>query len=150
MSQSLVKIKIHLVFSTKNREALLVDNIREEMHRYQATVLHSLNCPVMLINSVPDHVHVLFELGRTVPLSVVVSKNKTSSSHWIKTKDRSFQNFSWQTGYGAFAVSESQGAMVKKYIAEQEKHHRKTTFQEEYVMFLRRHRVQFDERYVWE
>jgi putative transposase len=150
MPQSLARLHIHLVFSTKGREPVLADAIRDSLHRYMAVVLQNLGCPTVLINSVEDHVHLLFDLGRTVPISKAVEEVKKSSSKWLKTQGRLFADFSWQAGYGAFAVSESNVSAVREYIARQREHHRKKTFQEEYRQFLERHRIEFDERYVWD
>jgi REP element-mobilizing transposase RayT len=150
MSQSLARLHIHLVFSTKNREPFLGDSVRTSLHSYMATVLQNLNCPPVLINSVADHVHVLFELSRTMAVSTAVEEVKKTSSKWIKTQGVEFARFSWQSGYGAFAVSETNVCDVRDYIAGQAEHHRKKTFQEEYRTFLERHRVPYDERYVWD
>jgi len=150
MSQSLARLHVHLIFSTKHRAPLLHDAVRDSLHRYMAVVLQNLDCPPALINSVDDHVHILFELGRTVAISTAVEEVKKSSSKWIKTQDAAFADFAWQAGYGAFAVSESNVVAVRDYIADQREHHRKKSFQEEYRTFLERHRVAFDERYVWD
>ena len=150
MPQSLARLHIHLIFSTKNREPDLSDTVRDSLHRYMATVLQNLECPPVLINSVADHVHILFELGRTVSVSEAVEQVKKTSSKWIKTQGAEFSRFAWQAGYGAFAVSESNVASVREYIADQQAHHRKKSFQDEYRAFLDRHRVMFDERYVWD
>ena len=150
MPQSLARLHIHLIFSTKNREPVLHEAVRESLHAYMATVLQNFGCPAVLINSVADHVHILFELGRTVAVSDAVEEVKKSSSRWIKTQGDAFTGFAWQAGYGAFAVSESNVATVREYIATQHEHHRKKTFQEEYRAFLERHGVAFDERYVWD
>ena len=104
----------------------------------------------MLINSVEDHVHILFDLARTVTVSSTVEAVKKASSKWIKTQSAAFASFAWQAGYGAFAVSESNVPAVRDYIAGQQEHHRKKSFQDEYRAFLVRHRVDFDERYVWD
>jgi putative transposase len=149
MAQSFAKIYVHLIFSTRNREPVLKDAVRESLHRYQATVLRNVGCPPAVINSVADHVHILFELGRAVALSEAVEEVKKSSSKWIKTQGREFAGFAWQAGYGAFGVSESNREAVEKYIAGQKEHHRKKSFQEEYRALLERHGVDYDERYVW-
>jgi len=115
-----------------------------------ATVLQNLGCAPVLINSVEDHVHILFELARTVSVSQAVEDVKKSSSRWIKTQGQEFAEFAWQAGYGAFAVSESNIETVRHYIAGQREHHRVKSFQEEYRQFLERHRITFDERYVWD
>jgi putative transposase len=150
MPQSLARLHVHLVFSTKHREPFITDAVRASLHAYMATVLQNFNCPAQLINSVADHMHILFELGRTVAVSKAVEDVKTSSSKWLKTQGPEFSRFAWQTGYGAFSVSESNVAAVRDYIANQAEHHRVKSFQEEYRAFLTRHGVAFDERYVWD
>jgi REP element-mobilizing transposase RayT len=150
MPQSLARLHVHLIFSTKKRERLLCQRVRPSLHAYMATVLQNLGCPPVLINSVEDHIHILFDLARTVAVSNAVEEVKTTSSKWIKTQGGEFAGFAWQKGYGAFAVSESNVPTVRQYIAEQAEHHRRKTFQEEYREFLERHGVSYDERYVWE
>jgi REP element-mobilizing transposase RayT len=150
MPQSLARLHIHLVFSTKNREPIITDGVRDALHAYMATVLQNLGCAPVLINSVEDHAHLLFDLSRTVSISQVVEDVKKASSKWIKTQTPEFAGFAWQSGYGAFAVSESNVEAVREYIANQREHHRKKSFQEEYRQFLERHRIAFDERYVWD
>jgi len=150
MPQSLARLHIHLIFSTKNRERIISDRVRDSLHAYMATVLQNLGCPPVLINSVEDHVHVLFELARTVAVSAAVEDVKKASSKWIKTQGGEFAGFAWQAGYGAFAVSESNVPTVREYVANQREHHRKKSFQEEYRTFLERHQIAFDERYVWD
>jgi len=150
MPQSLARLHIHLVFSTKNREPIITDAVRESLQAYMATVLQNLGCAPVLINSVEDHAHLLFDLARTLSISQAVEDVKKASSKWIKTQGVEFANFAWQSGYGAFAVSESNAEAVREYIANQREHHRKKTFQEEYRQFLERHRIAFDERYVWD
>ncbi len=150
MPQSLARLHVHLVFSTKRRSHWLRDVTRDRLHGYMATILQNLGCPALLINSVEDHVHILFELNRTSALSAVVEPLKTSTSKWIKTQGAEYVEFAWQAGYGAFAVSESNIAGVRRYIANQREHHRNKTFEEEFRSFLERHNVVFDERYVWD
>lgn len=150
MPQSLSRLHVHVIFSTKNREPRITDAVRHDLHRYMAAVLRNMDCPPVIINSVADHAHILIELGRTVAISKVVEEAKKTSSKWIKTQGVGFILFAWQAGYGAFAVSESKVATVHDYIAGQQEHHRKKSFQEEYRAFLKRHRVTFDENYVWD
>jgi putative transposase len=150
MPQSLARLQVHLVFSTKHRDRIITDTVRSTLHAYMATVLQRIDCPAELINSVEDHVHILFNQARTVTMSTVAEEVKKSSSKWIKTQGSEFANFSWQAGYGAFSVSESNAHMVRDYIAKQQDHHRRATFQDEYRLLLERHRIAFDERYVWE
>ena len=150
MPQSLAKIYLHLVFSTKNRESTIADAAREELHAYMATVLANLGCHANLINSVEDHVHILFELARTVAVSQVVEDVKKSSSKWIKTQPGISAAFAWQSGYGIFSVSQSNVEAVRAYIANQREHHRKQSFQDELRALFTKHQIAFDERYVWD
>jgi putative transposase len=150
MPQSLAKIHLHLIFSTKNREPTLRGEVRESLHRYVATVLENLGCHAVLVNSVDDHIHILFELARTVAVSAVVEDIKKSSSKWLKTQRGIDRGFAWQNGYGVFSVSISNVASVRRYIANQEAHHRKRSFQEEFRVFLDQHGVPYDERYLWD
>jgi putative transposase len=150
MPQSLANIYIHLVFSTKERFPFLSKEVRPGLHAYMATVLANLNSPAVLINSVEDHVHILLNMGRTVSLAQVVEDVKKSSSKWIKTQGPKYEKFAWQAGYGGFSVSESNVPKVANYIRSQEEHHRLKTFQNEYRAFLEKHKMPYDERYVWD
>lgn len=150
MSQSLAKVLIHLIYSTKNRERVIRDDIRDELHRYTAGILKELESPAILINSVEDHVHILYAHSKNLCLSKVVEEVKKGSSQWIKTKGAAYSQFYWQTGYGVFSVSQSGVNEVIKYIQCQKEHHRRKTFQEEYREFLKRYEVTYDERYVWD
>src|SRR5687768_563257 len=142
MPQSLANLYVHLIFSTKERFSFLSPKVRPDLHAYMATVLANLNSPAVLINSVADNVHILFNMGRTVTLAQVVEDVKKSSSKWIKTQDPEFGQFAWQAGYGGFSVSESNVPKVANYIRGQEEHHRVRTFQEEYRGFLAKHKIQ--------
>jgi len=150
MPQSLARLDIHLVFSTKNREQWLSNSIRDELHAYMATVLQNMGCKPVILNSVEDHIHLLFEISRTRSISQVVEEIKKASSKWIKTLGPGFASFSWQSGYGAFAVSVSNVPTVRDYIANQREHHRNRSFQEEYRRFLELNQIAFDERFVWD
>ena len=150
MGQSLAKNLLHLVFSTKQRAPVLTDAIRPELHRYQSGILGDLDCPALAINSVADHVHILFSLSKNRALADVIMEVKRGSSKWLKTKGAAFAEFHWQNGYGAFSVSQSLVADVLDYIAKQAEHHRRMTFQEELRKLLQRHEQDFDERYVWD
>ena len=150
MPQSLSRILIHLVFSTKHRERVLTPAIRSELHPYIAVTLDNIECPSLQVGGVEDHVHLFFGLSRTRTIAAVVETVKTSSSKWIKTKGSEFTAFHWQSGYGAFSVSQSDADAVVAYIRNQAEHHQKMTFQEEYRRLLERYRVAFDEKYVWD
>jgi putative transposase len=149
MSQSLARLLVHLVFSTKNRVAFLQDqHLRSEVHAYLTATLRALDCEPLQVGGVCDHVHLLFGLSRKISFAELVKNLKTSSTNILREKGH--RDFSWQTGYGAFSVSESNKNAVATYIANQEIHHRKMTFQEEIRAILSRHSLHFDERYIWE
>jgi REP element-mobilizing transposase RayT len=150
MAQSLAKNILHLIFSTKNRQPLLSHEIRPQLHSYMGGILRQWESPAILMNSVADHIHILFCLSKNEALKKVVEEVKKGSSKWIKTKGREFANFFWQAGYGAFSVSQSNVVVVKRYIERQEAHHRRLGFQDEFRSFLRRHQIDYDERYVWD
>ena len=150
VSQSLAKNLIHLVFSTKDRRPLIGSEIRDDLHRFSAGILRDLHSDALVVNSVSDHIHLLFNLHKTKSLSDVIMELKRGTSIWIKQKDPSYSDFYWQGGYGAFSVSQSAVATVKRYIADQETHHSKQTFQNEFRKLLNRHEIDFDERYVWD
>jgi len=113
-------------------------------------ILKDWDSPAIIIGSVADHAHLLFRLSKNHALSKVVEHVKKGSSKWIKTQGSRYADFHWQAGYGAFSVSQSNAPRVKTYIANQEEHHRERNFQDEFRAFLRRHQVEFDERYVWD
>lgn len=150
MPQSLSRILIHLVFSTKSRERVLTPAIQTELHPYLAGTLDNIECPSLRVGGVEDHVHLFFGLSRTRAIAQVVETVKTSSSKWIKTKGAAFADFHWQSGYGAFSVSQSDADTVGAYIRNQAQHHQRMTFQDEYRRLLERYQVVFDERYVWD
>jgi len=151
MSQSLAKILVHTVFSTKDRRPFLRDNVlREELHRYLGGILANHDCQPLSIGGGEDHVHILSTLSRTCQASEMVKEVKRGSSLWLKTKDPDLPDFAWQNGYGIFSIGFSQVEAVRNYIAGQEEHHRKVTFQDEFRELLRRYEIEFDERYVWD
>jgi putative transposase len=151
MSQSLSRLYLHVVFSTKNRAPFLKDmTLRKEMHAYMTGTLQNIECPALIINGVEDHVHVLCRLSRNVSVAGLLEELKKQSSKWIKTQGPSHQDFYWQAGYGAFSVSESRLPEVRDYIANQEEHHRKITYQDEFRALCRKHGLELDERYAWD
>ena len=151
MSQSLAKVLVHTVFSTKDRRPLLHSReLRDELHKYLGGILANLDCQPVIVGGVEDHVHLLCALARTCDAATMVKEVKRGSSLWVKTKSQHLQDFAWQNGYGAFSIGFSQIAEVRGYIAKQEEHHRKVSFQDEFRQLLRRYEIQFDERYVWD
>jgi putative transposase len=151
MPQSLAKILVHTVFSTKDRRPFLRDAaLREEMHRYLGGVLNHLECQPIIVGGVEDHVHLLNCLSRTCQVAEMIKELKRASSLWIKERDPSLGDFAWQGGYGIFSIGFSQLETVRRYIADQEAHHRKCSFQDELRLLLERYQVAYDERYVWD
>jgi REP element-mobilizing transposase RayT len=149
MPQSLVRNLVHLIFSTKDRLPLLRATVRPALHGYTAGIFSNWDSPAIIVGSVEDHVHALFGLSKNHALCKVVEEVKRGSSKWIKTQGPEFHDFAWQNGYGAFSVSPSLEDTVRRYIARQEEHHRKVSFQDEFREFCQRHGVALDERYVW-
>ena len=151
MPQSLSNVLIHLVFSTKHREPYLrTPELRGIMTGYMVGILRNIKCPSLIVGAVEDHVHILCSLHRTVTIARLVEELKTSSSMRIKEEGPALRDFHWQNGYGVFSVSPSNVEPVKGYIANQEEHHRKRTYQEEFRLMLERHGIEYDERYVWD
>jgi len=149
--QSLSNVLVHVIYSTKNREPYLRDvALRRELEPYLVGSLEAIGCPSISLRAVADHMHALCRLSRTVSLAKLVETMKTESSKWMKRHSRGTRAFQWQQGYAAFSVSTSNAARVKRYIETQDEHHRAKTFQDELRAFLRRHQVEFDERYVWD
>jgi putative transposase len=135
MPQSLSKVIVHIIFSTKDRETWLGLDVRPRMHAYLATVCRDLGAEVVRVGGVADH---------------LIEQIKKVSSKWIKKLDACYRGFFWQRGYGAFSVSPSQLEAVMQYVETQQEHHRTRTFQEEYRELLHKHGLDFDERYVWD
>jgi len=150
MPQSLVKNYVHITFSTKNRLSLISDSIKEELFNYLGGICNELESRSIIVGGTGDHVHLLINLSRKIALMTLVEKVKTHSSKWIKTKDSLFNNFYWQHGYGCFSVNPRQINKVKEYIRNQEVHHKKMTFQDEYRSLLKKYNVDFNEQYVWD
>ncbi|HOD83422.1 MAG: Transposase IS200 like protein [Planctomycetes bacterium ADurb.Bin126] len=150
MAQSLVKILVHVIFSTKHRRPFLTPSVAAEMGAYLGGMLREIGCPAIQIKCVSDHAHILCSLGRRVEIAELVEKVKTRTSKWVKTRSPDLAEFYWQAGYGAFSVSASNVDEVRAYILRQEEHHRQRTFQEEFILFLKKHNVEYDERFVWE
>ncbi|MEN6626833.1 MAG: IS200/IS605 family transposase [Candidatus Sumerlaeia bacterium] len=150
MSQSLVQVYIHLIFSTKNRVHFLHPDIRADLCSYMGGILRNLESPAISIGCVSDHIHILYSHSKHLTLIKLLEEIKTESSKWAKTKGDEFANFYWQKGYGAFSVSSSRVQAVKRYIENQEKHHRRVTFQDELRQFFKEYGLVWDEKYVWD
>lgn len=151
MSQSLVQIYVHLIFSTKHRQPFLTDTeLRQRVHAYLVGICRNLDCPSLRIGGVDDHVHILCRFGKNIELKDLMRDLKRDSSSWVKTQEPNLSAFHWQAGYGAFSVSPSHVDALVRYIDNQEEHHRQESFQDEFRRLCKKYGVEIDERYVWD
>ena len=141
-------IVLHLIFSTKGRRAFISNEIRPDLFAYLGGIIREMRGTALIINGMADHVHMLVRIRPVHSTAEVVRVVKANSCRWVHEKWK--MKFAWQTGCGAFSVSESNVAAVSRYIATQEEHHKKRTFQQEYVAFLKKNKIEYDERYIWD
>lgn len=149
MAHTFTNLLTHIVFSTSERRPLLVDEVRSDMHAYLGGILRELSGMALAIGGTKDHVHLLVRFPADRPIADCVRVLKANSSRWVKERWPEHRLFSWQRGYGAFSVSESNRIAVARYIADQMRHHYRLTFQDEFLALLKRHQVEFEERYLW-
>ncbi len=149
MSQSLSDIVLHVVFSTKDRQPWIKTEIEEELYKYMRGIALELKCPIIEMNGVEDHVHILLHLNAMTSASDVISKLKSNSSRWMKAKGIHYNHFSWQSGYAAFSVSRPIVEGAVEYVAQQKTHHKKVSFKEELLAMLKRAEIEYDEKYLW-
>ena len=150
MPQSFTCLHDHLIFSTKNRVPAITADLQPRLYEYLGGILRAEKCLLLAAGGMPDHVRLLCALHKELAVAPALRLLKANSSKWIHETFPQHRAFAWQAGYGAFAVSYSHFDRVKRYIARQAQHHRRTTFQEEFVAFLQRHHIEYDERYLWE
>jgi putative transposase len=148
--QSLVKNYIHIVFSTKYREPLIHSPVEDELHAYLGGICNNLECHVIKVGGYTDHVHILCMLSKKIAMVKLIEELKSHSSKWIKSKGIDYANFYWQTGYAAFSVNPRGVDRVISYIANQHEHHNKKSFQKEFRTLLKKHNIEYDERYIWD
>ena len=148
MPHTFTSLLTHIIFSTKERAPFIDAALRHDLHAYLGGIVRELKGTALIVNGAADHVHLLAALPPNVSTSEALRVIKTNSSRWVRETRR--KAFGWQSGYGAFSVSRSNVPSVTHYIAQQEEHHRKVSFKEEFVAFLNRHEVELDERYIWE
>lgn len=148
MPQSISKIYIHCVFSTKNGVPFITDSVHKDLHSYIIGTLTNIGSYVQELYANPDHIHILCVLPRTITIADLISKTKTSSSKWMKKQG--ITKFSWQDEYGSFSVSSSKVSVVENYILNQPSHHKNSSFKDEFRTFLAEYKIEFDERYVWD
>jgi REP element-mobilizing transposase RayT len=140
----------HVVFSTKERRPLITPALRERLWPYLGGIAHQNKMKALEIGGVADHVHLLLSLPATLPVAKAVQLIKGGSSKWVHETFPEHRRFEWQEKYGSFSVSVSQLDTIIQYIKRQEEHHWKLTFQEEFLALLKKHRIEYDERYLWE
>ena len=150
MSQSLSKMYVHIVYSTKHRSKILIPEIQTDLYAYFGGICNTLESYPIKIGGYFDHIHILCLLSKKIALVSLLQELKTGTSKWIKTQGESFAKFHWQDGYGAFSVSPSQINIVSDYISKQVEHNSKVSFQDEYRAFLKKYKMDYDERYVWD
>ncbi len=150
MPQSLAKILLHVTFSTKNRAPLIPEAVQADLYGYIAGTCRGQKSEAYRVGGTEDHLHIACTLPRTLAVSKLVQEIKASSSAWIKQRDSRCREFAWQAGYGAFSLGQSQLDVLIRYIDAQHEHHKTMTFQEEFIEFLKKYEVDYDERYIWD
>ena len=149
MANTYTQIYIHVVFAVEGRQNLIRPERKEELQKYMTGIITRQGQKLLAIHCMPDHVHVLIGLKPDMALSNLVGDLKTGSTNHINENKWVPGRFSWQTGFGAFSYSHSQLDDVIRYIADQERHHARTSFREEYLEFLRRFKIDHDEKYIF-
>ncbi len=150
MPQSYVCLPIHVVFATKNRVPLIQAEWEDRLYAYIGGILRVEKCVLLAAGGMPDHVHLLVSWSKEQSVADVPRVIKTNSSKWIHETISGQAEFAWQTGYGAFGVSQSNVEQVKHYIANQKEHHQKTRCKEEFIAFLKKHSIPYNEQYVFD
>jgi len=150
MAHTFTNLLTHIIFSTQDRMPTLDSNLKDRLFPYMGGIFRELGATPLLINGPSDHVHVLAVLSAKHAVSEILNKVKANSSGWVHNTFPDRRTFAWQIGYAAFGVSPSQKKTVLDYIMNQEEHHRKVSFKEESVSFLKKHEIDYDEKYLWE
>ena len=150
MPQSLSKVYVHIVFSTKHRQNFIDENIEERLFTYLGQACKNLKCNPIQVGGYRNHVHILCTLARTITQAKLLEEIKKTSSKWMKRQIGDYQNFYWQDGYGIFSVNHRKIETVKNYIINQKSHHERRDFKSEFRSFLEHHEMKYDERYVWD
>ncbi len=149
MAQSLSKIYIHLIFHIKTKSVKIRNENKQDVYAYMGSVIKSNQSIPILINGTEDHVHILCILSKNIALAKLTEEIKRHSSRWIKTIDTYYESFAWQGGYSGFSVSQSLHDKTKQYIRNQEEHHKRMTFKEELILFLKEYGIDYNEEYLW-
>jgi REP element-mobilizing transposase RayT len=151
MPRSFSSVHIHVVFSTKDRRPLLTNlSLRQDVHNCLGRIAKEHGCEPLIVGGVADHVHILCGLGKTISQADLVKELKRVSSLWVKERDSRLNEFNWQGGYGAFSIDTYGIERVRHYIAKQEQHHEKMSFQDEFRALLKEHGIECEEKYIWD
>jgi len=150
MSGTYTNLLYHIVFSTKNRYPLIGKSLRDDLHAYLGGIVREHLGIALMVGGMPDHIHILAKLKPKLAVSDVVRDIKAGSSKWVNDNKRGTRKFGWQDGFAAFSVSQSQSGRVRRYIAEQEQHHRQTDFKSELLTMLVKNQVEYDEETLWD
>ncbi len=150
MANTYTQIYIQIVFSVKGRQNLIQNNWKDELHKYICGIINAKEQKAYAIGGVSDHIHILISMKPDISISDLVRDIKANSSKWINENDFITGKFQWQQGFGAFSYSKSQLDNVIKYINNQEKHHQKQTFKDEYFELLQKFDIEFNEKYLFE
>jgi putative transposase len=148
LAHTAANLVIHVIFSTKGRRPLIVPEMRTDLLAYLGGIVREMGGTALIINGTADHIHMLIRIRPAQAVAEVMRVVKANSSRWARQKWQA--RFAWQTGYGVFTVSESNVPAVSQYIATQEEHHKKHSFQQEFVAFLKKNKIPYDERYIWD
>ncbi|MDO8140087.1 MAG: IS200/IS605 family transposase [Candidatus Brocadiales bacterium] len=149
MADTFTFLGMHFVFSTKNRIPLIDDIIRERLHAYIGGIIREIGGTLVEINAMPEHIHFYAYVPKTISVAKFMEIVKANSSKWVHDTLPHKNNFGWQDGYGAFSVSKSSEDAIIQYIRSQQEHHRKKSFQEEFIDFLNKYGIEYDENYIW-
>lgn len=149
MAQSLSKLNVHIIYHIKSKSPAIKSDVKEKLYAYMGAIIKDNDSIPIIINGANDHVHILCVMSKNIALAKLVEETKRHSSRWIKTQDIYYKNFAWQGGYAGFSVSPSLHQKTVDYIQKQEEHHKKMTFKEELIMFLKEYGVDYNEKYLW-
>jgi REP element-mobilizing transposase RayT len=150
MANSFTNLQYHLVFSTKHRKDIIQDRFRENIYSYLGGIIRAEKGKIITIGGTKNHVHILTRFAKSATVSNMLQQIKGSSSKWVNEQNFLPYRFRWQSGYGAFTVSESMVDILSRYIENQEVHHKKMTFKEEFIKLLKKHGIEYDEKYLWD
>lgn len=149
MAQSLSKLYVHIIFHIKNSSVRIKDADKSKLHAYIGAIIKDNESIPILINGTEDHIHILCVLSKNISMAKLVEEIKRHSSRWIKTTDSYYNFFAWQGGYASFSVSQSIHKKTKMYISNQEEHHKKVSFKDELLAFLKEYEVKYNENYLF-